>query len=102
MVPISWQGRLQREQRGPECHLPPGRVLGWAVPSPQAVRVLLTSHDEAVEGTPQRTVPHECGTIDTVFTDTDTGECQDDVVILHFAPVRGLVVGACKGTEDYL
>lgn len=105
MVPISWQGRLQREQRGPKCHLLPGNLLGWAVPTPQADRALLTSDNEAVEGTPQRTVPHECGTVDTVFTDTDTGECQDNVVILHLTPVRGLVVGACKGskgTEDYL
>lgn len=92
----------QAAERAEGARVPPAAGQGTAVPSPRASRALLTSHNEAVEGTPQRAVPHERGTVDTVFADTDTGECQGDVVILHLPPVRGLVVGACKGTEGYL
>lgn len=89
--------RESREGQSATCHR-----AGYGCPQPQAARALLTSHDEAVEGTPQRAVPHERGTVDTVFIDTDIGECQDNVVILHLTPVCGLVVGAWKGTEGYL
>lgn len=60
---------------------------------------LLTSHDQAVEGTPERAVTHECGTVDPIFTHADVGECQGDEVTPHLTPVCGLVVGACKGAE---
>lgn len=59
----------------------------------------LTSHDQPVEGTPQRAVPHERGAVDAVFAHADVGEGQGEEVAPHLAPVRGLVVGTCEGTE---
>lgn len=80
--------------------------LHWAgvrvqlpVPASWGARSLLTSHDQAVEGTPERAVPHERGTVDPIFTHADVGECQGDEVTPHLTSVCGLVVGACKGTE---
>lgn len=58
----------------------------------RGARALLTSDDQAVEGTPQRAVPHECGAVDTVFAHTDVGESQGDEITSHLTPVRGLVV----------
>lgn len=59
----------------------------------------LTSHDQPVEGTPQRAVPHERGAVDAVFAHADVGKGQGEEVAPHLAPVRGLVVGTCEGTE---
>uniref|UniRef100_A0A8C3N0K2 Uncharacterized protein n=1 Tax=Geospiza parvula TaxID=87175 RepID=A0A8C3N0K2_GEOPR len=49
--------RESREGQSATCHR-----AGYGCPQSQAARALLTSHDEAVEGTPQRAVPHERGT----------------------------------------
>lgn len=100
--PHFFAGQAAERAEGAQGRTRPGASVWLPVPASWGAGSPLTSHDQAVEGAPQRAVPHERGTVDPIFAHADVGECQGDKVAPHLAPVRGLVVGACKGAEGDL
>lgn len=100
--PHFFAGQAAERAEGVQGRTRPGASVWLPIPASWGAGSPLTSHDQAVEGAPQRAVPHERGTVDPIFAHADVGECQGDKVTPHLAPVRGLVVGACKGAEGDL